>query len=319
MGVDRDPAIAVLAEANVRLLPPQQLDASRRVAVAEASARHLDELSASAWHIDPDRRPQGRRTTRVALHEPPPDAIDQWLSHLDNAAVKLAPAAELPPHWAERAEQEWISRGGVCRQLVAWFGTLATAPGRRRATVISTRQLKRHGAAPGESLFSARSIVGSADQPAPTADGIGSFLFEPDAAVLAAGLSGVLAAEHGLAAIAPQSAYWTGQAPIDDPALAAFAVNAVMPYDQRRVKAHLREQGIGRLEVKQRAHGARARRSGSAPARRGERAGHVDSGARSTNKSPRSSRGVSRMLSDTERPVGIVVAIGGSVTSALWP
>jgi hypothetical protein len=77
-------------------------------------------------------------------------------------------------------------------------------------------------------------------------------VFEPDAAVLAANLEGVLAAEHGLATIAPTVAYWTGERPIRDPALACFQVFEVLPFRIKTVKNVLRARNIGRLEIKKR-------------------------------------------------------------------
>ncbi len=78
----------------------------------------------TAWHIDPDRRPVGKRTTKVELHEPGPEVLQRLLSVCPNAAIKLAPAADLTePFWAD-AELEWISRGRQCRQLIAWFDKL---------------------------------------------------------------------------------------------------------------------------------------------------------------------------------------------------
>ncbi|HEX4415357.1 MAG TPA: hypothetical protein VH107_17115, partial [Lacipirellulaceae bacterium] len=77
-----------------------------------------------AWHIDPDRRPTGQRSTSFDHCDPDRTAIEQMLARNPNAAVKLAPATKLPPEWLERCELEWISRDGECKQLVAWHGSL---------------------------------------------------------------------------------------------------------------------------------------------------------------------------------------------------
>lgn len=237
VGVDRDPVAATCADANLRVITPggQRHSGSR---VVQDDAEQAAVATATAWHIDPDRRPEGKRTTRVALHEPGPKTIERLLALNESGAVKLAPAAVWPEAWNERAEFEWISRDGQCRQLVAWFGSLAHARGRRSATVLS-----RTGP---------RTIVGA--RPAQPAIGtrLGRYVFEPDAAVLAAGLCGALAAEHHLLAVAPKIAYLTGDAPLDDPALAAFEVLDVLPLDTRRLKAWLRQRQIGRLEIKKR-------------------------------------------------------------------
>ena len=85
------------------------------------------------WHLDPDRRADGRRSTHVEWHSPNEETIRTWLDTAPHGAIKLAPAAVLDADWQGRAELEWISHNRQCRQLVAWFGELGTAAGQRRA------------------------------------------------------------------------------------------------------------------------------------------------------------------------------------------
>jgi hypothetical protein len=242
VGADRDPLAALLAEANGRVLRDESVGEGGSPWPSEvrtSDVEQLDVADCGAWHIDPDRRPRGRRTTRVELHEPGPTTIERLLAQNPSAAIKLSPAAEVPAAWSSAAELEWISRGRECRQLVAWFGGLARDPGLRRATVLST-------------AGQPRSIVGCRGDQPPLADRIGRYVFEPDAAVLAAGLDGPLAAEHALAAIAPGIAYWTGERAIADAALACFEVREVLPFRLKPLKSLLRARGIGRLEIKKR-------------------------------------------------------------------
>ncbi len=251
VGFDSDPIMALVAAANASILRDEvgrAHDATRELAVSTKDVRQLDVTECAAWHIDPDRRPRGRRTTRVELHEPGPEAIEALLARNPHAAIKLAPAAEMPASWTERAELEWISRGRECRQLVAWFGNLARNPAQHRATVLPASPLP-----PGEGrVREPRTIVGlPGDGPPPTAK-IGRYLFEPDAAVLAAKLGGTLAAEHGLLAIAPGIAYWTGDQPLNDAAIACFEVCEVLPFRVQPLKALLTSRGVGQLEIKKR-------------------------------------------------------------------
>src|SRR5581483_9199600 len=97
----------ILAAANLR----NDGRATQASGTAAAEVLATDLAAAAAWHIDPDRRPHGRRTTQVALHSPGADEIDRLRAQCPAAAVKLAPAAEAPPHWAAEAQLEWISRG----------------------------------------------------------------------------------------------------------------------------------------------------------------------------------------------------------------
>ncbi len=265
VGVDRDPVSALfaqancLAEANGRVGSEARSSNTRMSPGAPSPMIHTTDVNdfsveaVSAWHIDPDRRPQGRRTTRVEFHSPSAENLEKLLARNPNGAIKLAPAALDPESWAEGArmggaELEWISSRRECRQLVVWFGDLAKHPRRRKATVL------------GRGTNDPRTLVGEVDAESKTAaplavpitGRVDRFVFEPDAAVLAAGLSHALAEQYGLSALSAKSAYLTGGSPIDDPALACFEVTEVLPYKVKQLRPLLRQRRIGRLEVKKR-------------------------------------------------------------------
>jgi hypothetical protein len=260
VGVDRDPVAAAFIEANVEAWRAAG-QATERVEVRIGKVGCFDASEVTAWHLDPDRRPSGRRTTRVIAHDPSPEVIDRLLAACPNGAIKLAPAAELPDGWASRAELEWISRGRECRQLVAWFGELTEKHGQRKATILDSWRVVR-GAWRGTKTLhddprtirrgGPRSVTGDLDVPLPLAPRVGRFVFEPDAAVLAAKLTGALADEHGLSAVTPGIAYLTGDAAIDDAALACFEVLDQLPLRIETLKSWLDNRGIGRLEIKKR-------------------------------------------------------------------
>jgi hypothetical protein len=276
VGVERDPVTAALASANLRAVAGRP---ALRAPVADKSTEGWGESTwqdaqiivadaaefrvahCAAWHIDPDRRPAGRRTTRVELHDPAPDVVARLLDECPNAAIKLAPAVEFGTKtngnragvsnvpWRQ-AELEWISRKRQCRQLVAWFGSLAGDPGRRRATRL-TSQLTSHlnGRAPD---LVAATFVGSPCMESPVASAIGRYVFGPDVALLAADLTGALAAALQLQCVGSGVAYLTADEPRDSQLLDSFEVLDVMPYQARALKTWLRSRGIGRLEVKKR-------------------------------------------------------------------
>ncbi|MEX0979170.1 MAG: hypothetical protein WDZ48_09975, partial [Pirellulales bacterium] len=233
-GLDRDPTSAIIASANARVL----VDESRQPLIHLRDAADADLSACDAWHIDPDRRPRGRRTTRVELHDPPSGVIDRLLAQNPHAAIKLAPAAVWPEHWTPQAEMEWISRTRQCRQLVAWFGSPAGHPGKRRSTMLGPD---------GKPLAT---LVGLADQNVPVAHSIERYLYEPDAAVLAAKLDAALAASHDLSAVSAGIAYWTSPRAIREPLLAGFEIEEILPLDLKRLKALLQARSIGNLEIK---------------------------------------------------------------------
>lgn len=237
-GIDRNPVHALLAEANVRCYLSDEGLARDRFVVDAVDAAAMD-MRCDAWHADPDRRAAGRRTTSVDAHDPPAEILEQWLRQTESAAIKLAPAARLPEMWRTSAECEWISRHGECKQLLAWFGSLARRPGMRVATVIDSDRR-------------AHSFCGRPGAQPPRSERIARYLYEPDAAVLAAGLQGALAEELGLAAIGPGIAYLTGDERIVDPAANGFEVLDVLPLQIKRLKAYCRQHRIGQAEVKKR-------------------------------------------------------------------
>jgi len=82
------------------------------------------------------------------------------------------------------------------------------------------------------------------------ADAVGRFVFEPEPAVLAAGLTGHLAAECRLQALAAGVAYLTSDEAQQHGLLQAFEVVEVLPLDMKRLRGIVRERRIGNLEIK---------------------------------------------------------------------
>ena len=98
IGVDRNPVAVHFAAVNTGAL-------ARVADVAE-----FDVDGVTTWHIDPDRRPGGRRTTSLEWCEPSRATIEHTLQRVPDGAVKLAPATVVPNEWSEHCELEWISR-----------------------------------------------------------------------------------------------------------------------------------------------------------------------------------------------------------------
>lgn len=254
-GWDRDEVAARFAEANLAAWrdsdegrlgtsgasPQTALDCSVQCADVADAAPAADE----AWHVDPDRRRDGRRTTTPELHSPRPEAIDRWLADCPHGAVKLAPATRPWGAWSDAAEWEWISRERECKQLVAWFGNLrrGVEPGVRRATRITA--VAGDGFAYGAATFSAAPVdaKGVAEEPGP-------YVVEPDPAVIAAELVGSIANEAQLATLGAGGAYLTGDAPPSSPLLTTFVVVETLPLRPAKIIDALNARSIGSVEVK---------------------------------------------------------------------
>jgi hypothetical protein len=224
IGVDHDPATAHFAAAN------------SGTTVHPIDVNQFDLRDISAFNIDPDRRATGHRTTSLDACEPNLATLESLIARVPNGAVKLSPAARVPPEWSNRRELEWISRDRQCRQLVAWHGAVAQFPGQHRATILPAL----------------RTITGMPKQPLPVAAAVDRYVFDVDPAVLAARLKGVLASQHGLTAVASGATYLTGPRAIEDVALACFEVADVFPLEPRKLARYLAERAIGILEIKKR-------------------------------------------------------------------
>ncbi|NIP87149.1 MAG: hypothetical protein GTO03_16950 [Planctomycetales bacterium] len=238
-GVDRDPVALLLAQANLRAL-------NRDACLQSGDVGQVDLSAGDRWHIDPDRRKQGRRTTTLEIFEPDLAALDALLKTNENAAIKLAPATTAPDPWLNAAELEWISWRQECRQQVAWFGGLARWEGKRCAGLRRATWLSGDG---GQHS----SISGLPHAPHPLVQRPARFVFDIDPAVRAAHLTGAVATHFRLAGLGTRGAYLTGDQPLLDGLLACFEVLEVLPFDFRRLKRLLKTHRIGQLEVKKRA------------------------------------------------------------------
>ena len=236
-GWDLAPVMAVFAEAN---LQAWQCQAESHVLVGAAEDHPPD--TGQAWHLDPDRRTEGNRSTNPQWHRPDEETILDWLDNFPRGSVKLAPGAKLAPVWEDAAELEWVSRGRECRQLVAWGSGLGKSPGKRRATVVS------------EHLDNARggSFVGDPSELSTLAATVGEFIYDCDPAVRAAGLTGALAQELGCEALSHGASYLTSEQSVSHPLVTCFRVQEVWPFRVADLVKLLRTRSIGELEIKTR-------------------------------------------------------------------
>ena len=192
-----------------------------------------------AWvHVDPDRRPGGAtRARRLAGYEPGMDFLRSLQRSAPGGAIKLGPASDFAAHFGGvGVEIEVVSLGGECKEATVWFGAAASC--RRRATRL-----------PEGVTWTDRDGPSTATAPVGP---VGRFVFDPDPALIRAGLLDGFAAAHGLRRFAPGVDYLSGDDPVASAFLAAFAVVAVVPFDAKRLKHEARALGLDVREVKTR-------------------------------------------------------------------
>ncbi|WP_030202887.1 class I SAM-dependent methyltransferase [Streptomyces sp. NRRL S-87] len=227
LAVDRDPLTAAVARANAEALGLAEL-----VEVREADVTEVDTDGYDAVFLDPARRGGRGRTFDPEAYSPPLSWAVEAARTAKHAAIKIAPGI---PHEAvpTEAEAEWISDAGDVKEAVLWFGT---APGAVRATLLP------RGA----------SLVTAAPLPDPEAGPVGRYLYEPDGAVIRAHLVAEVAAELDGRLIDPTIAYVTADALRATPYATAYEITDVLPFNLKKLKALLRERGVGNLTVKKR-------------------------------------------------------------------
>jgi hypothetical protein len=151
-----------------------------------------------------------------------------------DACVKVAPGIphDLVP---DGVEAEWVSDHGDVKEAALWAGRLATV--RRRATVIGDGGL---------------ATLTEEDDPGADVRPVGGYLYEPDGAVVRAGLVTAVAAGVDGGLVDEHIAYVTSDAAYRSPFSRGYRVLEELPYREKALRAALRERGIGRLTIKKR-------------------------------------------------------------------
>jgi len=229
LAVDRDPLTAAIAAANVHAL-----DLDDHVSVRCDDATMTDLTGYDAAFLDPARRTAARRVFNVSDYQPPWSFIAALVDRIEDVGVKVAPGIPhnlVPPN----AEAEWVSLNGDVKEAALWFGALRTANVARRATLLP----------------SGATLTATTTEPPPVAPPR-RYLYEPDGAVIRAHLVAEVAALVNGALLDPTIAYITSDALIATPFARAYTIEDAMPFGLKRLRAYLRERGIGHVVIKKR-------------------------------------------------------------------
>ncbi|MFF2185598.1 SAM-dependent methyltransferase [Streptomyces sp. NPDC058155] len=245
--VDRDPVTCEIAALNVRTLAPDAPPAT--VVRADVMTYDLAAAAPDALFIDPARRGGRGRIFDPEAYSPPLSWAIEAVRTVGAGGIKIAPGIphELVP---DDFEAEWISDGGDVKEAVLWHhatgpgagpgpgpgsGPGAITPGARRATLL-----------PAGLTLTGRGL------PDPPVREVGRYLYEPDGAVIRAHLVAEVADELDGGLIDATIAYITADEPRPTPYATAYEITDELPFNLKRLKALLRERGVGILTVKKR-------------------------------------------------------------------
>ena len=224
--VEADEVTAILASANLGV----------PVTVGDATTL-LESLldDDTAVFCDPARRTASGRSWRVEDLTPPWSFVRHLLDERI-ACVKLGPGL---PHALipDGVAATWVSDGGDLVELSLWSGPGTAA---RQAVLLPG----------GHVLEGAPAHVPPASPPA--AQLTAAVLYEPDPAVIRAGLIDTLAEHLDARRVQPGIAYLVAARHTVTPFATAFEVLDVLDAGEKSLRAWVRGQGIGTLEIKKR-------------------------------------------------------------------
>jgi SAM-dependent methyltransferase len=236
IGLDLDPVHLGMARANLQAM---ELGDRTNFALADLTSPLPLSLAGNVGiFFDPARRSGGRRQFSVRAYQPPLSVVESWLQHCSAIGVKISPGVKLAEIKPYSAEIEFISLRGELKEAMLWFGPLRTA--RRRATILPG----------GSSLW---------DEVEPDQQQYGlelssprAFLYEPDPAVLRAGMVQILGEQLEAAQLDPDIAYLTADHHIETPFARCWRVEAWLPFSVKRLRAELHQRGVTDVVIKKR-------------------------------------------------------------------
>jgi SAM-dependent methyltransferase len=231
VAVERDPVTAAVLRHNAEVADGEE------IRVVETDAANALPLMAGcdAVFADPARRAGGRRVLDPAGWSPPLSLIAEFAARVPFAAAKVGPgiAHELVP---TGAQAEWVSDAGDVLECALWWGGARDGEGLDRAATLL-------GPPP-------RTLVGKGGQAVVRAPG--TYLHEPDGAVIRAGLVADVAAALRGGLLDATIAYVTTDEPRISPFTTRYAIAEVLPFSVKGLRARLRELDVGRVAIKKR-------------------------------------------------------------------
>jgi len=234
--VELDETTAACATINLMPFPHAS------VVHTDATSVPLDGVD-GVW-LDPARRTTSSSGTKriwdPEAFSPPLSFVESLAATGKSVGVKMGPGM---PHESVPGgcEAQWVSVGGDVTEVTLWFNDVAR-PGIRRAALV----LGPQGAA---EITSGEDFDGG---PVPDVGPVEGYLYEPDGAVIRAGLVADVALRLGGHLVDRYIAYICAPELVETPFARAYKVLEVMPLNVKALKAWVKANGIGVLDIKKR-------------------------------------------------------------------
>jgi hypothetical protein len=225
--VDSNPVACLRTEWNAEVY-----GVLSRITISCSAAADVDPGQALV-HIDPDRRAQAAgRAARVEDYLPGLAYLQKLTRTFRGGAIKVSPAANFGGKFPGAAV-ELVSLHGECKEATIWFGELRGTES-WRATVLPS----------GESL--AGEPLDYAVEVSPPL----RYVYDPDPAVVRAGLVDAAAERLGLARLDSAEEYLTGPEYVTSSFVRAFEILASLPNNVSDIRKYFRTSDFGQVEIK---------------------------------------------------------------------
>lgn len=254
LAVERDEATAALATVNFMAFPEVE------VLCADALEVNLAERGIDSVFADPARRADGRRIADPEQWSPALSRILALRDDVEALGIKVAPGIDHAALPAD-AHVQWVSMGGDVVEAGIWCGPLAVeGPGRSALVLPAGDGPDVPGAHPIARTLRDPDCHDPSTPPVQLApltgvEDLGTYIHEPDGAVIRAGLVAHLAERLEATPVGERIAYLSGDQ-LPESALAPFVrswrVSEVLPLSLKSLKARVREHSIGRLDIHKR-------------------------------------------------------------------
>ena len=214
------------------------------VKVEIADVEQLDLSGFEALFFDPARRElHGPKKATTQRHFDPANYSPNYNFCIENAKTKPSGIKLGPGHdkkqIPEGTEAQWVSVDGDLVEMSLWFGKVARDNVARSALLIK-----------GDFRDEINS-PNSTSASAPLAK-LGRYVYEPDNSLIRSGLIAEFSEPVGLTLIAPDIAYLSSDTRIHSPWMKGYEVIDDLVFDRKKLKAYVRENNIGILEIKKR-------------------------------------------------------------------
>lgn len=197
-------------------------------------------------YADPARRTQsGNRIFNPKNYQPALDEVWNLHQNTPNVGIKIGPginAEELP----ENCEKQWVSVNGQVVEAGLWFADLAPNGPTNSALILSET-------AAGIGIENWQSTERVDAECITTPAEVGSYIYEPDGAIIRAHLINQVAASVSGRLIDPTIAYFTSNQELENTrAASGYQILEIFPFSIKTLKSYLRNQKVGILNIKKR-------------------------------------------------------------------